>query len=378
MSKDTFFKVLNEYVKPKLVHERQKLNRLRSEVGAEPTRSQRGEVEDQEKFVDELATVTEEVERIAPLWNPSLNDGVIINFAPLWRLVPQNRSWQKECKSCWDLLVKGDYDWAHLAMNLWPERVVPKCRQDRSLAIAHNLEELLWVEDDGWRQLDEPESEINEQVRRQAFTHRTEVMELLGKLANEEGGSAHDVWQKLSQGDGDDTRLGILLWPERVIRKFCMDEKAAEQLGFKIATSLSRGNLDALVERHSYPECTSLISQLESALANEVLSFSTFWHALAQGEFDHLDIALSLWPDRVVKTAAVRPELAEKHGVRRFFWIEEDGRFRRRLSPEAEIENEIAKRTSTAVKAALKNLLEAPTTAKSPAARRSKRPKAPR
>jgi hypothetical protein len=147
-TRDTFFQVLNEYVKPKLDHERQKLDRLRGEAGAEPTRSQRKEIENQEKFVAELASMVEEVERIAPLWNPNLNDGVIINFAPLWRLVPQNKSWQKECKSCWDKLVKGDYDWAHLAMRLWPERVVPKCVTDASLAIAHGLEDVFWTQDD--------------------------------------------------------------------------------------------------------------------------------------------------------------------------------------------------------------------------------------
>jgi hypothetical protein len=33
-------------------------------------------------------------------------------------------------------------------MHLWPERVVPKCAEDRSLAIAHDLEEVFWVEGD--------------------------------------------------------------------------------------------------------------------------------------------------------------------------------------------------------------------------------------
>ena len=147
-TKDTFFQVLNEYVRPKLNHESGKLDRLRGEAGAEPTRSQQKEVEDQEKFVAELNSMAEEVERIAPLWNPNLNDGVIINFAPLWRLVPQNKSWQKECKKVWDKLVKGEYDWAHLAMHLWPERVVPKCATDASLAIAHGLEEVFWIQDE--------------------------------------------------------------------------------------------------------------------------------------------------------------------------------------------------------------------------------------
>ena len=41
----------------------------------------------------------------------------------------------------------GELDWAHLAMHLWPERVVPKCARDRSLAIAHGLEDEFWAED---------------------------------------------------------------------------------------------------------------------------------------------------------------------------------------------------------------------------------------
>jgi len=97
--------------------------------------------------VAELITFKEEAARIAPLWNPNLNDGVIINFAPLWRLVPQNKAWQRECKKIWEKLVRGDYDWSHLTMRLWPERVVPKCTKDWSLAIGHELDEILWEED---------------------------------------------------------------------------------------------------------------------------------------------------------------------------------------------------------------------------------------
>src|SRR5262249_48058108 len=144
VTRDTLFKARDEHVKPKLEHERQKRDRLRGEAGPQPTRSQQREIEEQEKRVVELTDMVEEMGRVAPLWNPNLNDGVIINFAPLWRLVPQNKVWQKECKSCWDNLVKGDYDWAHLAMHLWPERVVPKCVTDASLAIVHGLEEIFW------------------------------------------------------------------------------------------------------------------------------------------------------------------------------------------------------------------------------------------
>ena len=55
------------------------------------------------------------------------------------------------------------YDWAHLAMHLWPERVVPKCATDRSLAIAHGLEDVFWIEgDDGkWKPRETPTRPIN-------------------------------------------------------------------------------------------------------------------------------------------------------------------------------------------------------------------------
>ena len=146
-TKDTFYKVLHDYVAPKVQHEKRKLEGLRSEAGANPTAVQRREIADQESFVDELNALRDEVARVALLWNPNLNDGVVINFAPLWRLVPHHRAWQRECKKVWDKLVEGEYDWAHLTMHLWPERVIPKCGEDRSLAIAHGLENTFWYED---------------------------------------------------------------------------------------------------------------------------------------------------------------------------------------------------------------------------------------
>ena len=151
--RDTFYKVLNDYVTPKLQFEERKLSSLRGDVGATPTTSQLKLLAEQEKFVEELTTFRDEIALVAPLWNPNLNDGVIINFAPLWRLAPQPASWQKECKQTWDALVKEEYDWAYLAMYLWPERVVPKCQKDRSLAIAHGLENDLWEADknDKWQ-----------------------------------------------------------------------------------------------------------------------------------------------------------------------------------------------------------------------------------
>src|ERR1019366_6858511 len=70
----------------------------------------------------------------------------VLVMAPIWRLVPTHKAWQKELRTKWDELVVGKYDWARGAMHLWPERVIPKCATDRSLAIAHRLEDIFWVE----------------------------------------------------------------------------------------------------------------------------------------------------------------------------------------------------------------------------------------
>jgi hypothetical protein len=154
-------------VAPKLAHEEQQLTGLIQGAGGNPSARERKEIAAQEGFVEELRALLDEVRRVAPLWHPSLDDGVVLTMAPLWRLAPQHKPWQKELKSKWDELAVGKYDWAHLAMQLWPERVVPKCKTDRSLAIAHGLEDVFWVEgDDGkWKPLAVPTRAIDELVR---------------------------------------------------------------------------------------------------------------------------------------------------------------------------------------------------------------------
>ena len=157
---------------PKLVHEERHLASLMQSAGANPTSKESKEIETQEAFVEELRDLLDKVKRVAPLWHPTLDDGVVLTMAPLWRLVPQHKSWQKELKSKWDELVAGKYDWAHLAMHLWPERVVPKCAEDRSLAIAHGLEDVFWFEDeDGkWKPYEKPQKPIADLVRERTST----------------------------------------------------------------------------------------------------------------------------------------------------------------------------------------------------------------
>ena len=98
-------------------------------------------------LLGELRELREAVEAVAPLWAPDLNDGIVIVLAPLWRLFAHHRAWSNELRKHWGKLAKGDCDWARLAMHLWPERVLPKCAEDRSLAIAHGLEGVFWAPD---------------------------------------------------------------------------------------------------------------------------------------------------------------------------------------------------------------------------------------
>jgi hypothetical protein len=71
-------------------------------------------------------------------WAPELDDGVLINLAPLAALLP---SWSTEPKKCWAALEAGEYDWSHTAMRYWPDRVRERCRTNRSYALAHGLAE---------------------------------------------------------------------------------------------------------------------------------------------------------------------------------------------------------------------------------------------
>ena len=167
LTRDSLFQIQNDVVAPKLAHEEQQLANLTQGAGTSPSAKDRKEIAGQETLVEELRALLDEVKRVTPLWNPTFDDGVVLTMALLWRLVPQHKSWQKELKNNWDQLAAGRYDWAHVAMHLWPERVVPKCATDRSLAIAHELEETFWVEstEGKWEPRSTPKRPTNDLVR---------------------------------------------------------------------------------------------------------------------------------------------------------------------------------------------------------------------
>jgi hypothetical protein len=166
VNSDSLFRIYQDLVLPKLAHEESKLATARGEIRDQSTSQERGAVDELEAFVMELKQLASELKLVAPLLSTQLDDGSVLVMAPLWRLVPSNRAWQKELRVKWQELQSGKYDWAHSAMHLWPERVIAKCATDRSLAIAHGLEDVFWFEDDGgkWKPRTTPLQSIAELV----------------------------------------------------------------------------------------------------------------------------------------------------------------------------------------------------------------------
>ena len=72
-------------------------------------------------------------------YRPAPDDGTVITLAPLHDTF-RHAKWSTLLKDEWKDLEGRKYEWAHLAMSLWPERVRKKCAEDRSIAIAHGLD----------------------------------------------------------------------------------------------------------------------------------------------------------------------------------------------------------------------------------------------
>ena len=140
LTDQTLYSGVTEHLDPKLKEIEADARRLRAVESA--GRGSETRLAELEELRRELEVLRDELLRVAALpYRPDQNDGVLISASPLRKLF-RHRPWQREPEKCWKALESGKYDWAHLALALWPDRVREKCRNDKSIAIAHELEDL--------------------------------------------------------------------------------------------------------------------------------------------------------------------------------------------------------------------------------------------
>jgi hypothetical protein len=109
------FKALR-YVETKVRLEENELDamRIRKELAGKGTKKLDKGVEQQESLLSELRDFEDKLRRAANLHlEPDLNDGVVLNIAPLWELVP----W-RDAKDYWEELLAGKYEWSSLGRQL--------------------------------------------------------------------------------------------------------------------------------------------------------------------------------------------------------------------------------------------------------------------
>lgn len=138
-----YYPKLSKNTLPQLVIKlREENEKLRSKLNAVLTSrdkvletSVRSEQQQVEGMIEEINHI------LATGYAPSHDDGVPVTAAPMLSLAA-HRGWRQECESNMDSLDKGDYDWSHLAMSLYPARVTSKAKTDWCLALTHGLEHL--------------------------------------------------------------------------------------------------------------------------------------------------------------------------------------------------------------------------------------------
>jgi len=140
LTSQTLYTAVNDFVEPKLKQVSHDTAPLRDK-GTARSRDDEKAFEALQALEQELLELLDTLLQIAPTYRPNQDDGVQITAAPLWQLF-RHKPWQKILKDTWTKLERGDYDWAHLAMTYWPDRVREKCKSSKSLAIAHDLENL--------------------------------------------------------------------------------------------------------------------------------------------------------------------------------------------------------------------------------------------
>jgi len=108
---DLLFKALTNYVRPKVQELQHRVTALSSQKS---DKNAQAAFEDAESLLNELLDFQAKLQRAAELGlTPDLNDGVVLNIAPLHELVPWG-----EAASYWNELLAGKYEWSSIGKQL--------------------------------------------------------------------------------------------------------------------------------------------------------------------------------------------------------------------------------------------------------------------
>jgi hypothetical protein len=138
LSRATLFTVLNDVIDPALKGIVEQALQVKGSNSSDEAKLS--------SLLDEIKDFRDTIQEILSAgFNCDIDDGVVITAAPLRKLF-KHSGWREELEERWAGLEAGDYEWTKLAFNYWPERVLKKCLEDRSIAIAHDVEKELWEE----------------------------------------------------------------------------------------------------------------------------------------------------------------------------------------------------------------------------------------
>ena len=142
LTNQTLYRIVNDVLQPRQQQVSSELQPLAGNPNLDAAGRKR--LADLRDLLADLGDMETELLRVARFYQPNPDDGVLLSAAPLYRLFRAGK-WRKATEEAWAKLEAGDYDWAHLALGIWPQRVRDKCRTDLSLAIAHDLESICGV-----------------------------------------------------------------------------------------------------------------------------------------------------------------------------------------------------------------------------------------
>lgn len=121
LNKEYLLKIKNEIIEPKLKFEEEKLNNFSEEMTNAESNKERSlikrlskEISEKQKLIEEIKEFRKNLIEIIDLDLPfDLDDGVAVNIAPFYKLIP----WD-EPKKIWDKINDGEYGWSSLFKHL--------------------------------------------------------------------------------------------------------------------------------------------------------------------------------------------------------------------------------------------------------------------